>query len=247
MELTPDSIIYWQMGPVVINATLVNTWIAMLLLAGGAWLVTRRLVVIGPRTRRQVLLETLVTIIEDQIHEITRRSPRLLLPFIGTLFIFIVSANLLGVIPGYRSPTGSLSTTAALATCVFIAVPLFGILQLGWRAYLRLYLEPSPFMLPFNIIGELSRTLALAVRLFGNVMSGDMIVAILLAIVPLFFPIVMQLFGMLVGVIQAYIFAVLATVYIASAISTAEPRTAQPSSGQSAEDSAPASTDSGAE
>jgi F-type H+-transporting ATPase subunit a len=143
------------------------------------------------------------------------------MPFIGTLFLFIATANLLGVVPGYWSPTGSLSTTAALAVCVFVAVPIFGIAKSGLGDYLRQYLQPSPFMLPFNIIGELSRTLALAVRLFGNVMSGQMIVAILLAIVPLFFPIIMQLMGMLVGVIQAYIFAVLATVYIASAISVA--------------------------
>ena len=247
MELTPDSIIVWQLGPVAINATLVYTWITMLLLTGGAWLVTRRLVVVGPRARRQMLLETLVSMIEGQIEEITRRTPRLFLPFIGTLFIFIASANLLGVIPGYRSPTGSLSTTAALAACVFVAVPLFGIMQLGWRAYLRLYIDPSPFMLPFNIIGELSRTLALAVRLFGNIMSGEMIVAILLAIVPLFFPVVMQLFGMLVGVIQAYIFAVLATVYIASASANADrPQTSMMPAMQG-EDSSTASTDSGAE
>ena len=114
------------------------------------------------------------------------------------------------------------ATTAALATCVFLAVPLYGIATRGLGGYLRLYIQPSPFMLPFNIIGELSRTLALAVRLFGNIMSGEMIIAILLSIVPLFFPVIMQLLGMLVGVIQAYIFAVLATVYIGSA--TAEGR-----------------------
>lgn len=222
MELTPDNIIYTEWGWVTINATLVFTWVAMAVLVIGSWLATRRLSLSGGASRGQTLMETVVSLISEQIAEITQQKPGLFLPFIGTLFLFIATANLLGVVPGYRSPTGSLSTTAALAFCVFIAVPVFGIAKLGLPTYLRQYIQPSPFMLPFNIIGELSRTLALAVRLFGNVMSGQMIVAILLAIVPLFFPVVMQLMGMLVGLIQAYIFAVLATVYIASATSVAQ-------------------------
>jgi len=220
MELTPDTTIFWQWGPVVINATLVYSWIVMTVLVVGSWLITRRLVTKPGASRLQMLLETIVSVLQSQIKEITQRSSDRLLPFVGTLFLFIATANLLGVAPGFRSPTGSLSTTAALATCVFIAVPVYGIATLGGRRYLRQYAQPSIFMLPFNIIGELSRTLALAVRLFGNIMSGEMIVVILLAIVPLFFPVVMQLFGLLVGLIQAYIFAVLATVYIASAMTT---------------------------
>lgn len=219
MELTPDNIVFAQWGWVTINATLVFTWIAMGVLVVISWLATRQLSVAGPASRWQMALETVVDMISGQIAEITRQEPRQFMPFIGTLFLFIATANLLGVVPFYWSPTGSLSTTAALAACVFVAVPIFGISKSGLGNYLRQYLQPSPFMLPFNIIGELSRTLAMAVRLFGNIMSGQMIVAILLAIVPLFFPIIMQLMGMLVGVIQAYIFAVLATVYIASAIS----------------------------
>ncbi len=157
--------------------------------------------------------------IGTQIQEVMQRKPGPFLPFLGTLFLFIAVLNTLGVVPGYQSPTGSLSTAAALAACVFFAVPYYGMMAKGVSGYLKQYLEPSFFMLPFNIIGELSRTLALAVRLFGNIMSGQMIVAILLAIVPLFFPVIMQMFGLLVGLIQAYIFAVLAAVYIASAIS----------------------------
>ena len=134
-----------------------------------------------------------------------------------TLFLFIVVSNVLSIVPGFQAPTASLSTTTALAICVFVAVPLFGISGQGLRSYLKQYTQPSPIMLPFNIIGEISRTLALAVRLYGNMMSGAMIVAILLVILPLFFPIIMQLLGLLTGVIQAYIFAVLAMVYIASA------------------------------
>lgn len=222
MQLTPDSTIYWQWEWITINATLVNTWLTMALLVISSWLATRRFGAAGPFSRWQTVLETVVATVDGQIREITQRPVQGLLPFVGTLFLFIATANLLSIVPGFRSPTGSLSTTAALATCVFLAVPLFGIIKLGLSGYLRLYIQPSIFMLPFNIIGELSRTLALAVRLFGNIMSGEMIVAILLSIVPLFFPVIMQLLGMLVGVIQAYIFAVLATVYIGSATATAK-------------------------
>jgi F-type H+-transporting ATPase subunit a len=130
---------------------------------------------------------------------------------------YALSLHLLIIIPGYNPPTGSLSTTAALALCVFIAVPLFGIARIGFRSYLKNYIRPNVFMLPFNIMSEVSRTLALAVRLFGNIMSGTMIVGILVAVTPLFFPILMNIFGLLTGLIQAYIFAILAMVYIASA------------------------------
>ena len=119
---------------------------------------------------------------------------------------------------------GSLTTTAALALAVFLAVPVFGIARVGLGRYLKSYLEPTPFMLPFTILGEVTRTLALAVRLFGNIMSGTVIAAILLSIAPLFFPVIMQLFGLLIGVLQAYIFAVLAMVYIASAASESDRR-----------------------
>ena len=139
------------------------------------------------------------------------------LPFVGTLFVFIAASNLLAIVPGFDPPTGSLSTTTALALCVFIAVPLYGIRRRGWRAYLRDYLEPTPIMLPLNLIGELARTLALAVRLYGNVMSGAVVGAILLIVTPLFFPVLMHALELLTGIIQAYIFAVLATVYLAAA------------------------------
>jgi F-type H+-transporting ATPase subunit a len=148
--------------------------------------------------------------------------PRHYLAFIGTLFVFIATANLCTILPGYEPPTGSLSTTAALAICVFVAVPLYGVASRGWRAYLRSYLQPSIIMLPFNLISELSRTLALGVRLFGNMMSGTMIIAILLSITPLFFPVVMTALGLLTGTVQAYIFCVLATVYIAAATGATE-------------------------
>lgn len=217
MNITPDSIIFWQWGPITLNATIVFTWLVMGLLVLISWLVTRRLSVEPKLSRWQMLLETVVSYIRDQIRDITQRDPSPYLAFIGTLFLFISVSNLLAIVPRYHPPTGSISTTAALALCVFFSVPIYGISQAGWKGYFRHYIRPSVFMVPFHIIGEFSRTLALAVRLFGNVMSGTMIVGILLSIAPLFLPIVMEVLGLLIGQIQAYIFAVLATVYIASA------------------------------
>jgi F-type H+-transporting ATPase subunit a len=164
-------------------------------------------------------LEVLVVGIRDQIRDVSHQEPGRYLPFVGTLFLFIAMANLLNVVPGYMAPTGSLSTTTALAICVFVAVPLYGIACEGPLTYLKHYIQPTWLMLPFNVIGELSRTIALAVRLYGNIMSGTVIVAILLSLTPYLFPVVMQLLGLLTGMIQAYIFAVLAMVYIASATS----------------------------
>jgi F-type H+-transporting ATPase subunit a len=219
MELSPDSTILWQWGVVKLNATIAFTWVVMAVLSLGSWMVTRRLTGEGKMSRRRNLLETLVTFLNDQIRSTSRQDPGRFLPFIGTLFLFIAVSNSLEIIPGFEPPTGSLSTTEALALCVFIAVPFFGVLQKGFFGYLKHYIKPSVFMAPFEIIGEFSRTLALAVRLYGNIMSGTIIVGILLSIAPLFFPIVMQALGLLIGLIQAYIFAVLAMVYIASATS----------------------------
>jgi F-type H+-transporting ATPase subunit a len=197
----------------------------MALLVCGSWLVTRNLSTTTRLSRWQNLLEVVVSTIQNQIREVGQQDPAPYLAFVGTLFMFIATSNLLALVPGYLPPTGSLSTTAALALCVFVAVPLYGITRQGLLGYLKNYLQPSVFMLPFNIVGELSRTLALAVRLYGNIMSGTVIGAILLSIVPLFFPILMQALGLLTGMIQAYIFAVLAMVYIASATRAHEERT----------------------
>ena len=217
MTINPDQLILFQWGWFKLNATIFFTWLVMLLLTLGSWMVTKRLTTKGTLSRWQNLLEVLVKGIKDQIHQISRQEPGTYVPFVGTLFIFIAISNLLAIVPGYVPPTSSLSTTAALAICVFIAVPVFGIAQQGVADYLKQYLRPTPFMLPFNVIGELSRTLALAVRLYGNIMSGSIIVAILLTITPLIFPVIMQVLGLLTGLIQAYIFAILAMVYIASA------------------------------
>lgn len=228
MDISPDHLIYWSLGPFKLNATILFTWLVMALLVGLSWLVARRLSADAAPARGQTLLETLVEGVRGQIVEIGARDPDRYLPFVGTLFIFIAASNLLAIVPGYQPPTGSLSTTAALAICVFVAVPFYGVARLGLWTYLKQYARPTPLMLPFNIIGELSRTLALAVRLFGNVMSGTMIAGVLLSIAPLFFPIIMQVLGLVTGLIQAYIFAVLAMVYIASATQTQDPPTAEP-------------------
>jgi F-type H+-transporting ATPase subunit a len=217
MELSLDSVVLWRWGPVLLNATILYTWLVMGLLTLGSWLITRKLSTGARISKWQNLLEVVVASTREQIRQISQEEPGPYLPFIGTLFIFISVANLLAVVPGYHPPTDSLSTTAALALCVLVAVPVFGIAQQGLGGYLSHYLKPTVLMLPFHILSEMTRTLALAVRLFGNVMSGAMIGAILLAVVPLFFPLVMQLLELLIGQVQAFIFAVLATVYIASA------------------------------
>lgn len=253
MHLSPDELVYWQMGWFKLNATICITWGLMLILLAAARLATWPLRAAAPpagpqahqggqvdqgvqanqqlpapqqlpasalprwRTRWHQLLEIAVVMIEGQLAAAGLAEPRPYLGFLGTLLLFVAASSLGTVLPGYLPPTGSLSTTAALALCVLVAVPAFGISRLGLKAYLRTYAEPNLVMVPFNIIGELSRTLALAIRLFGNMMSGAMIVAILLAITPLIFPVVMTLLGLLTGMVQAYIFFVLATVYVAAA------------------------------
>lgn len=207
---------------------MVNTWIVMGVLVVGSWLVTRRMTPHEHPVGWQNGLEAVVETIQDQIYDIAQQDPRPYLGFIGSLFLFVLTANVMAILPAtsqladglpaiYHPPTASLDTTAALAIAVFVAVPFFSVSRYGLKHYLTTYIKPTPFMLPFNVIGELSRTLALAIRLFGNMMSGVVVVAILLSIAPFLFPVLMQLFGLLTGTIQAYIFAVLAMVYIASA------------------------------
>ena len=217
MHLSPDGIVFWQHGVFKLNATIVFTWGLMLVLALGSKLVTCKLSTGLERSCWQNLLEIVVTAINGQIAEVGLRQPEKYLGFLGTLFLFVAMASIFTIVPGYEPPTGSLSTTAALAICVFVAVPMFGIEDRGLGGYLKAYLKPTVIMLPFNIISELSRTLALAVRLFGNMMSGTMILAILLTITPFIFPIALSALGLLTGMVQAYIFFILATVYIAAA------------------------------
>lgn len=216
MNITPDNIIFWQWQWITLNATIVFTWLVMIILVLGSWLITRQLSVKPPLSRWQTTLEIIVEQIQFQICDASGRESAQFLPFIGTLFLFIGMANLMTIFPSYQSPAGSLSTTTALALCVFVAVPVYGIKNIGIGNYLRHYIKPTPVMLPFNLISEVSRIVSLAIRLFGNIMSTSLLVAILISIVPLFFPAIMTLFGLLVGIIQAYVFTILAMVYIAS-------------------------------
>lgn len=219
MHVTPDHTILWQWRFAHLNATILYTWIVMALLTLVAWLVTRRLDHSeGPRSRWQNALEVIVELMRRQIREVCPEGGDIYLPFVGTLFLFIGVSNLLDIVPGWHAPTGSLSTTAALAISVGVAVPFFGIRSQGFAGYFRHYVRPTAILAPFHLLSETTRNLALAVRLFGNMMSGSMIVGVLLVIAPFFFPVLMQALGLLTGMIQAYIFAILAMVYIAAAV-----------------------------
>ncbi len=223
MQLTPDTTILFALGPFHVNATIATTWLVMAVLTTISWLVTRRLrpdVAPGPWRNG---LEVLVLLIEAQIRSITQRAVAPIMVFSGTLFLFIAAANLLSLIPGLPSPTGSLSTTVALTLCVLLAVPMFGIAHGGLGHYLRTFVTPTVLLLPFNILGELSKGVSLSIRLYGNIMSGAVIAALLLGVAPLFFPVIMNLFGLLIGLIQAYIFSILATVYISAAMAEPQP------------------------
>jgi len=226
MNLSPDQITMFQAWGLPINATIFYTWVVMALLTIESWLITRNLRPEVPPNRWRTTLEVIVLGIQTQIEEIAQGPTRHLLYYVGTLFLFVATSNLLLVVPGFSPPTSSLSTTTALALSVLIAVPLFGVNSRGLGGYLKTYLEPSFIMLPFNIVSEVSRGVSLAIRLYGNIMSGGVIAAILLSVAPFFFPVVMDVLGLLTGMIQAYIFAILATVYISSA--TASPSQTQP-------------------
>lgn len=223
MNLSPDQTIMFHVWGIPINATIFYTWIVMAVLIVSAILITRNLRPDVPPNRWRTALEVIVQGIQSQIEEVAGRRDRHLLYYAGTLFLFVAVSNLLLVIPGFEPPTASLSTTTALALSVLIAVPLFGITSRGLGGYLKTYLEPSFIMLPFNIISEFSRGISLAIRLYGNIMSGAVIAAILLSVAPFFFPVVMDVLGLLTGLIQAYIFAILATVYISSATASPSP------------------------
>lgn len=217
-QISPDQVILWQWGFITINATLIYTWVVMAILVVGSWLITRNLSREIRFPRGQNVLEVIISGISGEIREISQEGEKQYLPLIATLFLFIGVSNVLAIVPAiYIAPTSSITTTAALAVAVFFAVPMYGISRNGLLHYLKEYFQPTFIFFPFHIMGEFSRTLALAVRLFGNIMSHEKVIAILLAITPLFFPAVMAAMGLILGIIQAYIFSILTMVYIASA------------------------------
>jgi len=221
-QISPDQVILWSWGFITINVTIVYTWLVMAILVIGSWLITRKLSTDINVSRWQHFLEVVISTIRSEIQEMTKKGVDDYVPLIGTLFLFICLSNVMAIVPGYVPPTASLMTTAALAVCVFIAVPFYGISRNGLFHYLKEYFQPNFIFFPFHVMGEISRTLALTVRLFGNIMSHEKVIGILLSVTPLVFPVIMQSLGLLIGVIQAYIFAILSMVYIASATSVQE-------------------------
>jgi F-type H+-transporting ATPase subunit a len=191
----------------------------MVVLTIASWLASRRLT-LDP-DRKQILVEAVVVGILDQIEQVIRKDARLLLPLIGTLFVFLAVANLSGVLPGTEAPTAKIETPAALALIVFMSVHFYGVRSQGLFGYLASFTKPRLIMLPLNLISEVTRTFALMVRLFGNVMSGEFVIALIVALAGLFVPIPLMALELVLGLIQAYVFTVLATVFIGAAISGA--------------------------
>lgn len=212
------STVLFHLGPVAITRPVATTWAIMAALTMASWLVTSRLA-LRP-DRRQAVVELIVTGIASQIREVTRKDARPFLPLLGTLFLFLVTANLSGVLPGVEAPTGKLETPAALALIVFVAVHFFGVRARGLVGYLSSFAEPKLIMLPLNLVSEVTRTFSLMVRLFGNVMSGEFIIALVVALAGLFVPVPLMALEILIGIVQAYIFTVLATVFIGAAVDT---------------------------
>ena len=221
MQASPlTSTLLFHLGPVAITRPVATTWAIMLGLAATYRVATRRL-----RSRpdsRQAVLEIIVTGIAGQIEDVTRKDARPFLPLLGTLFIFLVTANLSGLLPGVKAPTATIETPAALALIVFFSVHYFGVRSRGFRGYLASFAEPKLIMLPLNILSEVTRTFSLMVRLFGNVMSGEFVIALVVALAGLFVPIPLMALEILVGLVQAYIFTILATVFIGAALGDAK-------------------------
>lgn len=230
--MTPGSplatVVVFHAGPIAVTRPVVTTWAIMLVLAVASWASTRRLALLP--TRRQAVLEMLVTGIVSQIEDVIRSDARPLVPLLGTLFIFLLAANVSGLVPGVQAPTAHLETPAALALIVFLAVHVYGVRARGLLGYLGSFARPKLIMLPLNILSEITRTFSLMVRLFGNIMSGEFLIALVLALTGLFLPIPLMALELLIGIVQAYIFTVLATVFIGSAVGgdTGEPAAAHP-------------------
>jgi F-type H+-transporting ATPase subunit a len=208
--------VVFRLGPVPITAPVVTTWGLMAALALGGWLATRALSVTP--TPRQTVLEMIIGAIEDQIQATIRAAPKPYVAMIGTLFLFILAANWSSLVPGVEPPTAHIETDAALGLIVFFAILYFGIRRRGLGGYLKTFAEPTFFMIPLNIVETFTRTFSLIVRLFGNVMSGVFIVGIVLSLAGLLVPIPLMALGLLTGAVQAYIFTVLAMVFIGSAL-----------------------------
>lgn len=211
-----------KIGPIVITDTVVTTWGIMLALVVLSWLLARRLA-LSPAPV-QVVGEGIVGAIEQAVHDVLPEHTERVMPFIATLWIFLIVANLSGLIPGVHAPTRDLSATSALAVLVFLSVHWFGISTSGFRNYLRHYLMPNPILLPFHLISEITRTLALAVRLFGNMMSLELAALLVLLVAGFLAPVPLLMLHIVEALVQAYIFGMLALIYLAGAIQSQQLR-----------------------
>jgi F-type H+-transporting ATPase subunit a len=212
----------FEWGPVQFTSTVLTTWLVMAIIVSIVWLVTRSLQM-SP-SRLQSMVEAIVSIIEDSIRDVAPQHVQQIMPFIGTLWVFLVFANLIGLIPGLHSPTRDLSATAAMALLVFLSVHWYGIRLQGLKNYLLHYLKPSPILLPFNLISEVTRTIALAVRLFGNMMSMEMIAMLMLLVAGFLVPVPILMLHIIEALVQAYIFGMLALIYVASSLQSQQLR-----------------------
>jgi len=213
--------VLFHLGPLPVTRPVVTSWAIIVALTVISWLVTHRLA--AQPGRVQAALEAIVIGVMTQVQDVIRRDPRPFLPLLGTLFLFLLTANLSGVLPGVEAPTAKLETPAALALVVFAAVHFFGIRTRGFFGYLASFAQPKPIMLPLNLVSEVTRTFSLMVRLFGNVMSGEFVIGLVVALAGLFVPIPLMALEILVGLVQAYIFTILAAVFIGAAVDTIEP------------------------
>ena len=205
----------WHLGPLAITAPVVITWVIMACMAAAAVLLTRRLALKPSKT--QVVLELLVTTLDTQIRDTIESDPAPYRALIGTLFLFVLAANWSSLLPGVEPPTAHLETDAALALIVLAATVFHGLRTRGLRGYLATFAEPTWVMIPLNVVEQLTRTFSLVVRLFGNVMSGVFVVGIVLSLAGLLVPIPLMALDLLTGAVQAYIFAVLAMVFVGAA------------------------------
>ena len=213
-----DSQIMFEILGLPINATLFYTWITMAVLAILAIWASNHLTTTVKIGRFQVVIEMLVTALCGQIHDVSNDRPHKYISLIGTFFLFIALSNFLTIIPWFDPPTASLSTTAAFAFVVFCAIPYYGIQNAGIKGYLKKFIDPTPVMLPMNVISDFSSTFALAFRLYGNMLSGVVIVSVLMMLAPFVIPVPLQILGLLTGTIQAYIFALLTIVYVSAVV-----------------------------
>jgi len=212
----------FELGPVQLTNTVITTWVVMAIIGCFAWLVTRRLQMRPGRL--QTLVEAMVSVIEESIRDIAPQHVQQIMPFIGTLWVFIVIANLIGLVPGMHSPTRDLSATAAIAFLVFLSVHWYGIRIQGLKNYLLHYLKPSPLLLPFNLISEVTRTIALAVRLFGNMMSLEMVALLILIVAGFLVPVPILMLHIVEALVQAYIFGMLALIYVVGGLQSQQLR-----------------------